>query len=212
MATVVTGNQEGVDRARELLTIAPGEVAGLVGPPGLGLTRVGLRMLADHAKVGMVACLDVRGWISPTAVWELGIDPGRFVIVRCGDPVQWGRVTATLLDGMAALYAEVPRGVKDARLRTLGALARSRRTPLLLRPVRRDLPSGVAQLRLDAHDVMWEGTDAGHGRLALRRLELLATGKAVKGMSTRIEVEDDGTHAVRLVSRLATTQTGIAVG
>ncbi|MFQ5555851.1 MAG: hypothetical protein ACE5GC_10845, partial [Acidimicrobiia bacterium] len=74
MATVVTGLKGRGGRVlRDLLTIAPGEVAGLVGPPGLGLTRIGLRMLAEHAKKGMVACLDVRGWISPPAVWELGI-------------------------------------------------------------------------------------------------------------------------------------------
>ena len=194
------------------LGVAPGQVAGLVGAPGFGLTRLGLSMLAEHAAVGMVACLDVRGWISPYAAWELGIDPQRLVFVRCDDPVRWGRVAATLLDGVAALYAEVPRGVKDSRLRTLGALARSRRTPMMLRPVRRDLPGGITQLRLDAHEVEWEGTDAGHGRLRNRRLVVTASGKAMRGMKTRLEVEDDGTDVVRLVSRLAVAPAGSAVG
>lgn len=196
----------------DLLVLGPGQVAGLVGPPGLGLTRLGLRMLADHACAGLVACLDVRGWLSPRAAWELGISPERLVVVRCEDPVRWGRVAATLLDGVAALYAEVPRGVKDARLRTLGALARSRRTPLLLRPVRGDLPGGVTQLRLDAQRVEWEGTDAGHGRLRERRLVITVSGKATRGMTMRVEVRDDGTNAVRLVSRLASAPVGDAAG
>ncbi len=196
----------------DVLTLGPGQVAGLVGPPGFGLTRLGLRMLADHAGAGLVACLDVRGWLSPRAAWELGIDPERLVVVRCGDPVRWGQVAATLLDGMAALYAEVPGGVKDARLRTLGALARTRRIPLVLRPVRGDLPGGVTQLRLDAQQVEWEGTDAGHGRLEERRLVVTASGKATRGMAMRVEVRDDGTNAVRLVSRLGSAPVGRAAG
>jgi hypothetical protein len=160
----------------------------------------------------MVACLDVRGWLSPPAAWESGIDPDRLVFVRCRDPVQWGRVAATLLDGVRGLYAEVPRGVEDARLRTLRARARSRRTPLLLRPVRRDLPGGVTHLRIDAEEVVWEGADAGHGRLGVRRISVTASGKAMRGMPSRIVVEDDGTDAVHLVSRLAAAPGGRAVG
>ena len=192
------------------LRVAPGQVAGLVGPPGCGLTRLGLALLAPHAAAGMVAVLDVRGWLSPLAFWELGIDPDRLVVVRCDDPVRWGRVAATLLDGVAALYAEVPRSTKDAQLRTLGALARSRRTPLLLRPVQRDLPAGITQLRLDAAAVVWEGTDSGHGRLKRRTVELTASGKAMRGMATRIEWEDDGENTVHLVSRLAAAPAGRA--
>ena len=201
-----------LDQRTSLLEIAPGQVAGLVGPPGYGLTRLGLTMLAPHASVGMVAVLDVRGWLSPLAAWELGIEPDRLIIVRCDDPVRWVRAASTLIDGVSGLYAEVPRGVKDTQLRTLGALARTRRTPMLLRPVRRDLPGGIAQLRLDAGEVTWEGTDLGHGRLTRRRVVLTASGKAMWGMEARIELEDDGTDAVHLVPRLATAAAGRTVG
>jgi len=214
---IVAGAAAHLERAERIvertgsLSVAPGQVAGLVGPPGFGLTRLGLLLLAPHAAVGMVAVLDVRGWMSPLAAWELGIDPDRLVIVRCDDPVRWGRVAAALLDGVAGLYAEVPRGVKDTQIRTLGALARTRSTPMVLRPVRRDLPGGVAQLRLDAAGVSWDGAESGHGRLQRRRVELTASGKAMRGMSTRIEWEDDGTDTVHLVSRLAVAPAGRAV-
>lgn len=201
-----------LERATAPLSIAPGQVAGLIGHPGLGLTRLGLAMLAPHAMVGMVALLDVRGWLSPLAAWELGIDPGRLIIVRCEDPVRWGRVASTLIDGVAALYAEVPRGVKDTRLRTLAALARTRRTPTLLRPVRRDLPAGIAQLRLDAVEVEWEGVDAGYGRLTRRRVAITASGKAMRQMTTRIEWEDNGTDSLHLVSGLAAAPVRSAAG
>lgn len=199
----VAGHGKPGDERWGMFELAAGQVAGLVGPPGSGLTRLGLSMLASHASAGLVAALDVRGWLSPQAVWELGIAPDRLVVVRCDDPVRWGRVAATLIDGVAGLFAEVPRGVKDAQLRTLGALARSRKTPLLLRPVRRDLPGGVTHLRVDASGIMWEGTEDGHGRLTSRRVELVASGKATRGMATRVEWEDDGTNTVHLVSRLA---------
>lgn len=189
-----------------LLSLEPGRVTGLVGSPGLGLTKLGLALLAS--RTGLVACLDVRGWLSPVAAWESGIDPDRLVIARCGDPVRWGRAAATLLEGVDALYAEVPRGVKDPQIRKLVALARARDAPVVLRPVRGDLPPGLVHLRLEAREVIWEGTDSGHGRLGRRRIALEASGKAVRGMTRRIEVEDDGTNALRLVSGLATQEIG----
>jgi hypothetical protein len=186
--------------------LVPGQVAALVGEPGSGLTRIGLALIAAHA--GPVACLDVRGWLSPLAAWEMGISPDRLLIVRCADVARWSRATATLLGGVGAVYAEVPAGVNDVALRKLGALARSARTALVLRPLRGPMPSGVAALRIEAEAISWEGPDAGHGRLERRRLHLTAAGKAVQGMTRAVEVEDDGANAVRMVPRLAVAEAG----
>ena len=57
-------------------------------------------------------------------------------------------------------------GIEDPKL---VALARNRKTPLVLRPVQGDLPSGLAHLRLEARRVQWEGTGQGHGRLTNRK-------------------------------------------
>lgn len=194
------------------LVPVPGQVVGLHGPAGMGLTRLGLSMAAGAAIEGSVACVDVRGWLCPSAAWEVGIDPDRLVVVRCDDPVTWARVVAGLLDGMGAVYAEVPRQVKEAPLRILASAVRSKGTPLVLNPLSGMLPGGLAQLRLEGRRISWEGTGVGHGRLLRRRLVLEASGKAVKGMTRIIEVEDHGADALRVVSRLGTAPARYAAG
>jgi len=169
-------------------------------------------MLAGPAQVGPVVYLDVRGWVNPLAAWEAGISPEQLVIVRCSDRLLWPKVAAAVLEGIRAVYAEVPTGVRESVLRRLAALARSRRSALLLRPLGGDLPTGVAYVRFRGREVAWEGPDVGHGRLAGRRLVLEASGKGVSGIERVIEVEDDGADVVRMVSRLAAAPAGRAAG
>ncbi len=187
----------------DLLALQPGRVLGLVGLPGSGLTRLGLALLEAPARRGPVAFLDARGWLCPLVAVEAGLAPERLVVVRCPDRVRWGQVAAALCEGVPALYAEVPVGVKEALLRRIATLARTRRAAVLLRPLGGDLPAGLAHLRLEAREVSWEGPDAGHGRLLRRRLVVEASGQAVGGMRRMYEVEDDGAHPLRVVPRLA---------
>ncbi|MCB1245856.1 MAG: hypothetical protein KDB69_01160 [Acidimicrobiia bacterium] len=196
-----------IERAEDALVLGPGQVAGLTGIPGAGLTRLGLSMLVPHVTRGPIAVVDVRGWISPLAAWEMGIDPDRLVIVRAKDIVRWGRVTATLLDGVGAVYAEVPTGIKDAAIRRLIARARTRKTPMVLRPLSGDLPSGAVHVRVAVRSVAWTGTDAGHGRLNVRRIVLDASGRSTRGMGQLIEVEDDGTNDLRVVPHVGAHET-----
>jgi hypothetical protein len=191
------------DPVAPVVAVEPGRVLGLIGAAGSGLTRLGLSLLAAPAATGMVAALDVRGWLCPVAAWEVGIDPQRLVVVRCPDRRLWPRVAAALLEGFPAVYAEAPAGMGDAELRRLGALARARRSSLVLRPVGGDLPAGVLHLRLEASAVRWEGVDRGHGALLRRRLTLRASGRGVHGIERTLEMADDGTHPVYLVPRLA---------
>lgn len=184
------GQESRFNQGEELLTLGPGQVAGLSGLPGSGLTRLGLSLIAPYANQGALACIDVRGWLSPAVAWDLGIEPERLVVVRGGDLVTWGRIVATLLGGLRGVYAEVPPGIKDVSLRKLVAKARTQRTPLVLRPIAGELPKGIAHLHLRARGVAWEGTDAGHGRLTVRRTLLDASGKSTRGMERTIEVED----------------------
>ena len=193
-----------------LIAAEPGRVLGLIGGPGTGLTRLALSLLAGHP--GMVAVVDVRGWLCPVAAWEVGIAPDRLVVVRCPDRRDWPKVTASLVEGFPVVYAEVPAHPADADLRRLGALARARNAALILRPVSGDLPAGLLHLRLEAEAVRWEGVDRGHGALLRRRLILRASGKGALGIEQVVEVEDDGSHAVRVVSRLAAAPPGLAAG
>ena len=195
-----------------LLRLQPGRVTELVGVPGAGLTRLGLRLLAAHSRMAPVVVMDSRGWISPEAAWETGVLAERLIVVRCDDPGLWPKTAAALLQGVRAVYAEVPARVKEGDLRRLAALARARRVAVALRSMGRGLPGGVAYLRLRALGVTWEGADRGHGRLKRRRLVLEASGKGVAGMTRRLEVEVEGTDAVRVVSDVVVDQAGRAVG
>jgi len=170
----------------------PGRVLGLVGPPGSGLTRLALGLLAGFSRTGMVAVVDVRGWLCPVAAWEVGIAPDRLVVVRCPERAAWLRVSAALIEGFPAVYAEVPSGVSDADLRRLGALSRARRSALVLRPLGGDLPGGVLHLRVEADAVVWSGVDRGHGALVQRRLTLRVSGKGAQGIPRTIEIVDEG--------------------
>jgi len=190
----------------------PGRVAVLSGDPGLGMTRLGLAMLSRYARTGTVAYLDTRGWLSPVAAWESGIEPDGLVIARCSEITRWGRAAAALLDGAAAVFAEVPPGVGDAAIRRLAALARNRGTVLLLRPLDRRLPSGIAHLTIEAIAATWSGTDRGHGRIERRRIRFVASGKAMRGMSRTIEMEDDGSHTLRVVPGVAAPAAGGVAG
>ena len=195
-----------------ILTLQPGRIVEMVGDPGTGLTRLGLRLLADHSQMAPVVAVDTRGWISPEAAWETGVIPERLIVVRCPDPILWPRVAAALLEGVRALYVEVPARVRDQDIRRLAALARARRAAVAMRSMGNGLPGGVAHLRLRAIGVTWEGADRGHGRLKRRRLVMEASGKGVAGIPRIVEVEDEGTDVVRLVSDVVVDQARRAVG
>jgi hypothetical protein len=162
------------------IELAPGKIVGLEGPAGLGLTRVGLSLLTAPSQVGTVVVIDARGgWLSPLAAWEVGVKPSRLVVVRCSNPMLWAKVCAAVLEGVAAVYAEVPPGVGESELRRLAALTRARKAGLALRPLRGQLPAGITHMRLKGRAVSWEGPDMGHGALTARQLSLEVSGKSL---------------------------------
>ena len=176
----------------DFLALQPGRITELVGLSGSGLTRLGLSLLAGPSLEGAVVVIDTRGWISPEAAWEAGVEAESLVIVRCNEIPLWTKVAAALLEGVPALYAEVPVGIKDHDLRRLAALARARKARVAFRPMGAGLPSGVSHLRLRALGVTWEGADRGHGQLKRRRLFLEASGKGAAGTKRRFEIDDAG--------------------
>ena len=167
--------------------LSPGKIVGLEGPAGWGLTRLGLSLLATPSQMGTVAVIDVRGWFSPLAAWQVGVNPHRLVVVRCVERRLWTQVTAALLEGVAAIYAEIPAGVGENDLRRLAALTRARKAGLALRPLRGSLPPGIAHLRIKGSGVDWVGPDRGHGRLRGRRLSIEVSGKSTPLQEMRLE-------------------------
>ena len=85
------------DDGLDLPSLGPGQVGVLAGDAGFGMTRLGLVLLSDHARTGSVAYLDVRGWLSPIAAWEVGHQTGsagHCPLSRCC-PVGEGRCRAS---------------------------------------------------------------------------------------------------------------------
>ncbi len=200
------------DGVQQVLEIRPGRVAELVGPHGAGMTRLGLKLIAPYSQIGPVAVIDTHGWISPKAAWEAGVDEGRLVMVRCIERNQWPRVVAALLEGIGALYAEVPSGIRAEDLRRLTALARARGVAVVMRSNSGALPVGVAYVRFRGLGVTWEGANHGHGRLGRRRILVEASGKGARGVTRRYEIEDEGTDAMCLVSDVVIDQARRSVG
>lgn len=196
----------------DLLRLRAGQVTELTGLPGTGLTRLGLKLLAEHSRSAPVVAVDTRGWLSPEAAWEAGVVPDRLIVVRCDDLMLWPKVVAALLEGVRAMYAEVPTRVSERDLRRLAALVRARRAAVVMRSMNKGLPSGMSHLKLRGLGVTWEGADRGHGKLMRRRLVLEASGKGVAGMRRRFEVEDEGKDSMRVVSDVVVDQAGRAVG
>ncbi len=196
----------------DLLALQPGRIVELEGPAGFGLTRLGYRMLADPSRRAPVVALDVRGWMSPLAAWEAGVERDRLVVVRCPEPRSWVQVAAALCEGVKAVFAEVPAGVRDSDIRKLAALARARSVRMALRPLKGGLTTGVSYLRLRSVEVAWTGPEAGRGRLTGRRLVLEASGKGMAGMTRLIEVEEEGENTLRVVSGLVAGEAGRAAG
>jgi hypothetical protein len=198
--------------ATDILTLQPGRIVELGGAMGMGLTRLGYRMVAETSRSAPVVALDVRGWMSPAAAWEVGVSAERLVMVRCPEPRLWVQVAAALCEGVRGMYAEVPGEVRDQDLRRLAALIRARQVRAVWRPVKGSLPSGVSHLRMRTVEVSWEGAEGGHGRLTGRRMVMEASGRGVAGMTRRVVVEDDGADLVRVVPEMVAGATGRAAG
>lgn len=192
------------------LQVEPGRMVGLLGSLGSGMTRVGLSLLVEPSRVAPVVVVDHRGWFSPLAAWEVGIHPDALYVVR-SETSQWTQVMATLLGGVRAVFADVPAAVSDRDFRRLAGIARREKTAVVLRS-EQPLPAGIVHWRATARDLVWEGPEQGHGRIERRVLGVSVSGKAVAGIDRYWEVEDHGTHPVRLVEGLATPPSRRAAG
>lgn len=117
------------------------------------------------------------------AIAELGVDLDHLVLVpRPGRT--WPEATASLLHGMDAVLVCPPGPVPPGVARRLAATARQQRAVLVVQAERGGWPDGP-DVHLSVEGGIWVGTDAGHGRLRGRRVEVVASGRRSAARAVR---------------------------
>ena len=155
-----------------------GSVVRVEGMPGSGATSLLLALLAAATASGeWAAVVDGDGVLGGLAAAEAGVALERLAVVRAVPAALYGRVVATLLDGMTVVGATIPRGFRLADARRLEARARERAAIL----VATGPWPGEAALRLRAEHSSWSGLGRGEGLLGERVLRVAVTGRGSAG-------------------------------
>jgi hypothetical protein len=155
-----------------------GSVVRVEGAPGSGATSLLLSLLAAATAAGeWAAMVDPEGVIGGLAAAEAGVVLERLAVVRSVPPGLYGRVVATLLDGMTVVGAVVPRGLRLSDARRLEARTRERAAVL----VTAGPWPGEAALRLRAEHSSWTGLGRGDGVLGERVLRVVVSGRGAAG-------------------------------
>jgi hypothetical protein len=160
-----------------------GSVVRVEGAPGTGATALLLSLLAAATAAGeWAAMVDPEGVLGGLAAAEAGVALERLAVVRPSPgttvpPALYGRVVATLLDGMTVVGAVVPRGFRLPEARRLEARARERGAVL----VAAGPWPGEAALRLRAEHSSWTGLGPGEGLLGERVLRVAVSGRGAAG-------------------------------
>ena len=147
-----------------------GSVVRVEGAPGSGATS--LLLSGEWAAV-----VDGEGVLGGLAAAEAGVALERLSVVRAVPFALYGRVVATLLDGVTVVGATVPRGFRPADARRLEARARERAAVL----VAAGPWPGEAALRLRAEHSSWSGLGRGEGLLGERVLRVSVRGRGAAG-------------------------------
>jgi RecA/RadA recombinase len=138
-----------------------GTVTRVAGVAGAGATTVALRIAAAVTSTGEWAvAVDPDGTLGGLASLEAGVAPERFALVRHVDRDRWPVVVGALLDGVTAVIAAVPRGVRAGDARRLAARTRERRALLVVMEAGARWPAEAA-LRLHARGDHVEVTGKG---------------------------------------------------
>jgi hypothetical protein len=155
-----------------------GSVVRVDGVAGSGATSLVLSLLAAATTAGeWAAFVDGEGVLGGLAAAEAGVALERLAMVRAVPAALFGRVVATLLDGMTVVGATVPRGFRLADARRLEARARERAAVLVaVGPW-----PGEAALRLRAEHSSWVGLGQGEGLLGERVLRVAVSGRGAAG-------------------------------
>ncbi len=110
-----------------------GSVTVLDGPPGRGVTSLALHLIAATTAAGeWAAFIDLDGSVGGLAAAEAGAALDRTAVVRGVPPDRWAAVTASLVDGLTMVVAEVPSRCRASDARRLAARVRERDAVLVV--------------------------------------------------------------------------------
>jgi hypothetical protein len=155
-----------------------GSVVRVEGVAGSGATSLLLALLAAATAAGEWAVVvDGDGVLGGLAAAEAGVALDRLAVVRAVPAGLYGRVVATLLDGITVVGATIPRGFRLADARRLEARARERAAVL----VAAGSWPGEAALRLRAEHSSWSGLGRGEGLLGERVVRVAVSGRGAAG-------------------------------
>ena len=156
-----------------------GSVVRIDGAPGSGATSLLLSLLAAATAAGeWAAMVDAEGVLGGLAAAEAGVALERLAVVRSVPAALYGRVVATLLDGMTVVGATVPRGLRLSGARRLEARVRERAAVFVA--AGHPWP-GEPALRLRAEHSAWSGLGRGEGLLGERVLRVTVSGRGAAG-------------------------------
>ena len=162
-----------------------GSVVRIEGSAGSGATSLLLALLAAATAAGeWAAVVDGDGVLGGLAAAEAGVALDRLAVVRAVPGALYGRVVATLLDGVTVVGARIPRGFRLADARRLEARARERAAVL----VAAGSWPGEAALRLRAERSSWSGLGRGEGLLGRRVLRVAVSGRGAAGRERLAEL------------------------
>jgi hypothetical protein len=161
-----------------------GSVVRVEGAAGSGATSLLLALLVAATAAGeWAAVVDGDGVLGGLAAAEAGVALDRLAVVRAVPAALYGRVVATLLDGVTVVGAAIPRGFRLADARRLEARARERAAVL----VAAGPWPGEAALRLRAEHSSWSGLGRGEGLLGQQVLRVAVSGR---GAAARERIAD----------------------
>jgi hypothetical protein len=162
-----------------------GSVVRVEGVTGAGATSLLLSLLVAATAAGeWAAFVDGEGVLGGLAAAEAGVALERLAVVRGVPAALYGRVVATLLDGVTVVAAAIPRGFRPADARRLEARTRERAAVL----VAAGPWPGEAALRLRAEHSSWSGLGRGEGHLGDRILRVAVSGRGAAGRERTTEL------------------------
>ena len=144
-----------------------------------GSTSLALALVAGPSAAGSWTAAVGLPSLGLVAAAEAGVALERLALVAApGD--QWPTVAAALLDALDVVLVCPPGRVRVGDARRLVARARERGS-VLVSTTRWD----GADVRLTAAATEWDGVGDGHGHLARRRMEVVATGRGAAAREKR---------------------------